>query len=262
MLTFVKLGGSLITDKQQEKMFRPEVMARIAGEIAAARSTSPDLQLLIGNGSGSFGHVSAKKHGTMAGVHTAEAWHGFAEVATVASEIGQLVANSLLEAGVPVWRLQPSASALAANGQIINMALSPVREALAHGLVPLVHGDVALDTVRGGTIISTETIFFYIAQHFPVDNVLLLGEVPGVYDTAGRIIRYITPGNLPEVEEALGGSAGTDVTGGMETKVRDMVALIEAQPTMTIRIMDGREPGLLQATLLGEAEPGTVIQAD
>ena len=262
MLTFVKLGGSLITDKQQPKAFRQPVMDRIAAEIAAALTKSPDLRLLIGNGSGSFGHVTARKYDTMTGVQTPEQWRGFAEVATVASEIGQLVANSLLAAGVAAWRLQPSASALAHDGRIINMALSPVRDALEHGLVPLVHGDVSLDNVRGGTIISTETIFFYIAQHFPVDNVLLLGEVPGVYDTSGRIIRYITPGNLPEVEAALGGSAGTDVTGGMETKVRDMVALVEAQPQMTIRIMDGREPGLLQATLLGQAEPRTVIQAD
>ena len=262
MLTFVKLGGSLITDKQSEKAFRQSATDRIASELAGALAQSPDLQLLVGHGSGSFGHVAAKKHGTMAGVHTPEQWRGFAEVATVASELSQLVANSLFAAGVPVWRLQPSASALAHDGRIINMALSPVRAALEHRLVPLVHGDVALDTIRGGTIISTETVFFYIAEHFPVENILLLGEVPGVYDTSGRIIRYITPGNLAEVEEALGGSAGTDVTGGMETKVRDMVALVEAQPTLKIRILDGREPGLLQATLLGQAEPGTVIQAD
>jgi isopentenyl phosphate kinase len=262
MLAFVKLGGSLITDKQQSMHFRAPVMQRIAAEIASARAQSPDLQLLVGNGSGSFGHVAAKKHDTIHGVRTPEQWQGFAEVATVASEIGQLVANTLLDAGVPVWRLQPSASALAHKGQIINMALSPIRTALENGIVPLVHGDVGLDTVLGGTILSTETVFFYIAQHFPVDTVLLLGEVPGVYDTQGRIIRYITPGNLPQVEEALGGSSGTDVTGGMETKVRDMVALVEAQPALKIRIMDGREPGLLEATLLGKEEPGTVIQAD
>jgi isopentenyl phosphate kinase len=261
MLTFIKLGGSLITDKRQERAYRPEVAARIAGEIAAAQARSPELQVLVGNGSGSFGHVSAKRHGTMQGVASAEQWRGFAEVATVASEIGQLVAQTLQDAGVHVWRIQPSASALALDGRLAHMDLSPIRAALAHGLTPLVHGDVALDSVRGGTIISTETIFFYLAQHLPVSQVLLLGEVPGVYDASGSVIAEITPANLPDVENALGGSAGTDVTGGMETKVRDMVALVQARPAMTIRILDGREPGLLQATLLGEAKPGTVIHA-
>lgn len=261
MLTFIKLGGSLITDKQQERAYRPEVASRIAAEIAAARAQRPDLQLLVGNGSGSFGHVAAKRHGTIDGVSTPEQWRGFSEVATVASEIGQLVANTLHEAGVPAWRLQPSASALADDGRIVEFALGPVRAALAHGLVPLVHGDVALDRTRGGTIISTETVFFYLAQHLPVTEVLLLGNVPGVYDLSGAVIPAITPANLAQVEAALGGSAGTDVTGGMETKVRDMVALVQAKPSMTIRIFDGREPGLLQATLLGEATPGTAIRA-
>lgn len=262
MLTFVKLGGSLITDKLQERTFRPDVAARIAGEIAAALTQSPELQVLVGNGSGSFGHVSAKRHGTMQGVVTPEQWRGFSEVATVASEIGQLVADTLQAAGVPAWRLQPSASAQAEDGRLVDMALGPVRAALGHGLTPLIHGDVALDSVRGGTIISTETIFFYLAQHLPVSTVLLLGEVPGVYDADKNVIPEITPANLADVETALGGSAGTDVTGGMETKVRDMVALVQARPEMTIRILDGREPGLLQATLLNEATPGTVIRAD
>jgi isopentenyl phosphate kinase len=89
----------------------------------------------------------------------------------------------------------------------------------------------------------------------------LLGEVKGVYDQNGDMIPQITPQNLPEIEKALGGSAGTDVTGGMETKVQDMLALIREIPGLTIRIMDGTEPDLLQRTLLGEEHPGTLISA-
>ena len=47
----------------------------------------------------------------------------------------------------------------------------------------------------------------------------------------------------------------------METKVRDMVALVEAVPNLTIRIMSGTQPGLLEATLLDQAQPGTLITA-
>jgi isopentenyl phosphate kinase len=120
---------------------------------------------------------------------------------------------------------------------------------------------VGLDEVRGGTILSTEKIFFYLAHHLPVKQILLLGEVKGVYDQTGDVIPQITPQNLPEIEKALGGSAGTDVTGGMETKVQDMLALTHEVPGLTIRIMDGTEPGLLQRTLLGEEQPGTLISA-
>ncbi len=261
-LVFVKLGGSLITDKRGESVFRPEAAQRVADEIKAALDADPDLRLLIGHGSGSFGHVAARQYGTMLGVRTPEQWHGFAHVATVAAELNHLMAKTLDAAGVPVWRMQPSASARSHDGVITVMALEPIRSALDHGIVPLVYGDVSLDDVRGGTIISTETIFFYLARHLPVSRILLLGEVDGVYDPAGEVIPTITPATLPAVEAALGGSAGTDVTGGMETKVRDMVALVQAVPDLTIRIMSGAQPGLLEAALLGQAKPGTLITTE
>lgn len=259
MLTFIKLGGSLITDKTVPNTFRPDEAAGAADAIHAALDHDGDLQLLIGHGSGSFGHVAAKAHNTMAGVSSPEAWRGFAQVATAAGELNALMAKTLQTAGIPVWRLQPSASALSRDGQLESMALHPIEAALSHGLVPLVYGDVSLDSVRGGTIISTETIFFYLAQHLPVARILLLGEVDGVYDGDGTVIPSITPKNLGEVEAALGGSSGTDVTGGMETKVRDMIALVQGIPRLEIRIMSGRDPVLLRATLTGEAQPGTLL---
>ncbi len=261
-LTFLKLGGSLITDKQRESSFRADAAARAAGEIASALRQNPDLRLVIGHGSGSFGHVAAKRYGTMQGVQTPDQWRGFAEVANTAAELNYLMARTLHAVGVPVWRIQPSASALSRDGVIEQMALEPIRQALDHGIVPLVYGDVALDAVRGGTILSTETIFFYLARHLPVSRILLLGEVAGVYDAKKQVIPTITPSTLAAVEAALGGSAGTDVTGGMETKVRDMLALVEAEPGITIRIMSGTQPGLLEAALLDQAAPGTIIRND
>ena len=132
---------------------------------------------------------------------------------------------------------------------------------LDHGLVPLVHGDVALDDVRGGTIVSTESIFRYLSAHLPVSRILLLGEVKGVYDSEGTVIPEITPANIERYAAALGGSSGTDVTGGMLTKVLDMLDLVISHPGLTVRILDGREPGLLGRTLRGEINVGTLIRA-
>lgn len=260
-LTFIKLGGSLITDKLVERSYREAAVSRLAKEITTAYHALPDLQLLIGHGSGSFGHFAAKQYQTAAGVRSAEEWRAFAHVATVAAELNNLVAQSLEKAGLPVWRIQPSASAISHDGEIVSMVLEPIRTALEQRLIPLVYGDVSLDKARGGTIISTEKVFFYLAKHLPVQQVLLLGEVAGVYDTEGNIIPEITPRNYSEIERALGGSAGVDVTGGMETKVRDMVTLVQVMPMMTIRIMTGTQAGLLADTLLGKIQPGSIIRS-
>ncbi len=261
MLIFVKLGGSLLTDKTVESSFREDVAQRISRELKSALDTHSDLQILLGHGSGSFGHFAAKRYNTIAGVHSAEEWQGFANVATAASALNYLIASALHANNIPVWRIQPSASAISENGVLKHLETQPITTALQQGLMPLVYGDVSLDTARGGTIISTETIFFYLAQHLPVKQVLLLGEVDGVYDQNGVVIPHITPANFQEIASALGGSAGIDVTGGMETKVSDMLSLTQKVPGLEIRIMSGTQPGLLEKTLLGEASPGTVISS-
>jgi isopentenyl phosphate kinase len=261
MLVFIKLGGSLITDKNIESSFREDVMQRLANEIVRAMQKSSELQLIIGHGSGSFGHFIAKKHNTADGVSTDEQWRGMGEVATIAARLNYLVTNSLYRAGAPIFRIQPSASAIARDGQLIEMALRPIEEVIKHNVIPLVYGDVSIDEIRGGTIISTETILSYLARHLPIKQVLLLGETEGVYDLEGNIIPEITPQNITQVEQSLGGSGGTDVTGGMRSKVLEMLTLAKSFPDLTIRIMDGRLPHLLYEFLTAKNHPVTLITA-
>jgi isopentenyl phosphate kinase len=259
LLVLIKLGGSLITDKRVERSLRRDVVIQLADEIHSALFARPDLKIIIGHGSGSFGHFAASQNNTIAGVHSEAEWRAFAQVATIAAELNYLVGEILVSAGLPIWRLQPSASALSKDGELQNLSIAPIRVALEHNLIPVLYGDVALDEVRGGTIISTEKIFHYVAYHLPVDEILLLGEVEGVYDAQGVVIPEITPSNYPAIQTALGGSAGVDVTGGMETKVSDMLSLVRAKPSLGIRIMDGKSKGLLESALCGETNPGTFI---
>ena len=172
MLVFVKLGGSLITDKQRESTFLPQAMSQIAAEIAQALSASPDLRLVIGHGSGSFGHFAARTHGTARGVTSPEGWRGFAAVAAAARELNHLVLHSLRDAGVPAMAFQPSAALMSDHRKIVYYETAPITAALEHRLVPVVHGDVAFDKAQGGAIISTETVFFYLAQHLPAQQIV------------------------------------------------------------------------------------------
>jgi len=260
-LLFIKLGGSLITNKQIASSFYHEAVAAVGLVLRDVVAADPELRILVGHGSGSFGHVVARQYGTINGVHTPADWRGFAHVATAAADLNALVTSTLRAADLPIWRIQPSASAYSRDGELMSMAVAPIESALANGLMPLVYGDVSLDETRGGTIISTETVFFYLAQHLSVDQILLLGDVEGVYDSQGVTIPLITPMLLPTIESALGGSAGTDVTGGMASKVRHMLRLVTAVPSLSIRIMGG-DPDLVRAALLGQAQPGTLIKAD
>jgi isopentenyl phosphate kinase len=264
-LVFLKLGGSLITDKSREATARERVIRRAAREIKEALETRPELRLLVGHGSGSFGHFVARRHGLLeAGPPN---WRGYAETGAAAARLNRLVTDIFLGEGVAVVSIQPSASAHCQDGELIFMETEPIELMLRHGLVPLVYGDVALDKVRGCTIISTEQIFAYLADHLEPARIVLAGEVDGVFtadplrDQSARLIPKISRQNFYEVEEMLAGSHGVDVTGGMLTKVRIMVALVQEQPELKVQLISGQQPGMIKRALLEpNLNEGTTIR--
>lgn len=262
-MLFLKLGGSLITDKTGVEVVREEVLVRVAAEIAAARAADPALRLVVGHGSGSFGHVAAAAERTREGVSTAVQWQAFAKVSDAAARLNRAVVGALLAAGLPAITLQPSASAACAAGEIINLAAGPVEQALAAGLLPVVYGDVAFDAGQGGTIISTEEILSFLAGQLNPSWLLLAGETAGVLNAQGTVVPRISPQDLAALRPALGGSRGTDVTGGMAGKVTDMLTLVVRNPALRVRIFSGLEPGLLTAVLLQPGrQTGTEVRAD
>jgi isopentenyl phosphate kinase len=273
-LVFLKLGGSLLTDKTRLKALRAPVLERLAAEVATALVEQPGLRLLIGHGSGSYGHVTASRYHTRAGVRSPEEWRGYADTAMVAGQLNRLVLDALRAAGVPVLPLQPSASAHCRDGELRSLDERPIRVALDQGLVPVIYGDVALDEVRGGTIISTEQIFSWLAARLCPARVILAGEMPGVLrfdplDTpadapqlAEAVIPQITPPGLGELARILGDSRGVDVTGGMLAKVQDMVGLLQNAPTLRcVQLVSGLTPDLVRSVLVNaDLRAGTTIQ--
>lgn len=264
-LVFLKLGGSLITDKLRLETPRRTVIERVAREIHNALKARPDLSLVLGHGSGSYGHFAADRYKVHKG--NLEDWRGYAETAAAAQRLNRLVTDALLGADVPVVSLQPSASAQCSAGELVDLNLGPITTLLDRGLVPLVYGDVSLDSAQGCTILSTEAIFAYLARVLCPSRIIMAGEVAGVYsgdphrDTIVRLVPSITAHNYAQVEEMLTASFGVDVTGGMLTKVQSLFALVTELPSLQVRIVTGRTPQLLERVLINaELEEGTLLQ--
>ncbi len=265
MLTFLKLGGSAITDKTLPAMAREEVIRQIAREIRQARDDKgPETKLLLGHGSGSFGHFTAQA----TGFGQAGNWTSYAETGAAAARLNRLVTDILLAEGVPAVTMQPSASARCKEGELVDLAVDPIRTALENNLVPLVYGDVAFDDTRGMTIISTEMIFSFVASFLKPSRIVLVALVDGVFtsdplqDLSARVIPEITPANLGAIVSQLRGSHGYDVTGGMIAKVKDMIALVSRMPSVKVCLTSGMREGLVYRALTEEGfDQGTVIHA-
>jgi isopentenyl phosphate kinase len=259
-VVLLKLGGSLITEKTDARgLTRPAVIARLAAEIAnAANTTTPRMpeRIVLGHGSGSFGHVAAREHGIAGGLRSPAQLPGISLTQERAAALHREVLSALAAAGLAPFSIAPSSCAVFAGGKPAGLADEPLRLALQAGLLPVVYGDVVMDREQGVAICSTERILEMLAARLPVRRVLWLGETDGVYGGDGRTIPTIRSLSSLEGLEFTS-PAGTDVTGGMRHRVETALAL--ARLGVRSVIFNGLTPGLLERALLGETVPGTEV---
>ena len=258
-LTLVKLGGSLITDKTQPLTPRYETLARLAGEVCASGLHG---SLLVGHGSGSFGHVTAALHEIHRGARTAEQVAGVAATQAHAHRLHRLVVEALWKAGCRPFSVPPSASLMAVAGRPGPIEARPVATALELGLLPVTLGDVVMDSEWGASICSTEAAFEALVEAlgelgWHVDRILWMGVTDGIYNRSGRTVPEIDSGNVEAVVAGLEGAAGEDVTGGMRLRLETAWRL--AGKGIESRILNGLEPGVLSAALGGSEGSGTRV---
>ena len=261
-LVFLKLGGSVITDKDRPNSADLVRIQSIAAEIRRAVEDDPGLTLLIGHGSGSFGHHAANKYGTRDGVKTPQDRQGFCEVALRAAELNQILTEQLVLAGISALSVSPFSGILSSNRKITSWDTAVIKECLAQNLVPVIYGDVILDRQLGGTILSTEELFAWLALKFRPDQILLAGLEEGVWkDFPARTQLYteINPLTFNDGQSQVQSSASTDVTGGMRSKVESMVALVRQAADLEVVIFSGQIEGNVYSTLKGEHR-GTLIR--
>jgi isopentenyl phosphate kinase len=260
-LILLKLGGSLITDKARPETPRREVIARLAEEIARAARETP-CRLILGHGSGSFGHVAARESGIATGLRSPAQLPGVSRTQERAAALHRMVVKDLLEAGALPYSIAPSSCLISDAGRPAELAAGPLLLALDRGLLPVLYGDVVMDRAWGVSICSTEKVFEIVARTLldhghTIRRVLWLGETDGLYDAEGRTLSRLSADDLERAAGAIGAPAGTDVTGGMRLRVETALAL--ARLGIPSRLANGLVPGLLERAVRGEEVAGTEV---
>lgn len=257
-LAVVKLGGSLITDKCGHRVVREQVLERLAQELAAAVIGSRR-RVLLGHGSGSFGHVAAREYGTHRGRGGAV---GVSATQAAAAELHGVVMDALRAAGVPAYSVAPSSFLVTAAGKPVSVASEATGRALGRGLVAVTYGDIVMDRSQGHAICSTETALLALTRRLrrqgaDVRRAYWLGDTDGIYDEDGATIPRLSTTEARRLGAEVGGSAGTDVTGGMRHRLD--TALAFARLGVESWILEGSRAGVLQRALAGKHRGGTRI---
>ncbi|MFW6003162.1 MAG: isopentenyl phosphate kinase [Halanaeroarchaeum sp.] len=231
MTTIVKLGGSVVTKKDTRETVDGEALRRAASAIADAGVED----LVVVHGGGSFGHPIAAELDVSSGAGT----HDAAAIRTIHRTMGTLVrrvADDLGAATVPAVPVRPFSAGYRTEEGDVALYTDAVETMLEEGFVPVLHGDVFATEQRGATIVSGDELVVSLARALDADRVGLCSTVPGVLDEDGDVVPSIE--EYAAVRAILGDSESTDVTGGMEAKVR---ALLDAEVPASIFGLDDLE---------------------
>ncbi len=261
-MILVKIGGGVITDKSVHYGLREDVLTRLAAEIGEANVNLDETKLIVGNGAGSFAHFSAHKYQTTKGFVNEESKVGMGWVRHDAVKLNQIVFEQLLLANVPVFSFAPSSLMSVENGVTKSVFMESVTDAIEQGIVPLVYGDVVVDSGKGCDVYSTEKVFDELAKYFADKyevRVIHISSEDGVYKKGqASVFAEINATNFEEVKEHLGGSNGVDVSGGMLHKVEECLELTKLG--IVSQIVSGMVAGRVKEAIMGKKVKGTTIK--
>lgn len=262
-ITFIKLGGGLITDKTVPMTVRIDAIRTVSTQIQESLAENPRLQLMVGNGAGSFGHFQAIAYKMTDGIHDDNQAFGFCAVQDAVAQLNRAVVKEMLNCGIKALSLAPSSLMLAQHGKITHVFMNHVLQLLRLQIVPVFYGDIITDAAKGAHICSTEyLITAFVAQLLKkkhrVKRIIHCGITDGVLDDRGRLITHITPQQLDRLKKVCGKTRGFDVTGGMLHKVQQSCALAR-YGIETVIINGASDDFRLKRLLIDKKVEGTYI---
>ena len=251
----VKLGGSAITDKTKTSTPRLEVIHSAIDEIASHRG-----QLILLHGGGSFAHPLVSKAAIRNGFKQESQLASISDIELSLDQLTRIIGVGLVLQHRPFVPLSPMSFLTLREGHVSRSFLDPVTAALRLGLIPLIHGDLAFDEVRGCGIVSADRIASLLGEKIGISRVLFGADVDGLYNrnpktaSKAKLIDKVDRSNYSEVLKGLKPSSG-DVTGGMRGKALEALSL--AKHGCESYIFNLTKSGNLRSLLRGSSSIGT-----
>lgn len=253
MKTLLKIGGSILTKPDGIKVDIPSIK-RIAKEISLAWKdcfVGKINKLVLVHGAGYCGHPEADRYKLNEGLIDTK---GVYDTHRTVSNLNKIFLDFLSDEGISVVPIHPLNTIVANDGRITYLDLNCIDRALYNDILPVIHGDVVFDDIKGCCIVSGDQIINYLAKMFDIDKVGLATNVDGVY-LNGTLLEKIDKENIHMVLNQKYQHGKThDVTGGMLGKIKELWDL----PVESI-IFNGQEDGNIQRFLSGKTVNGTVI---
>ncbi len=276
-MKLLKLGGSIITDRDKPCTFRPENATRLAKEIAAA-----ECKIAIVHGAGSFGHNLAHDYSLHKGYSEDSQIPIVAQVQRDVKKLNLMILEKLLSVGVRAVGIAPSSHALNDNKLLSKFDTDQFKVYIKEGFVPVSFGDVVLDVGvyrnKEGmkremkfSILSGDQILEELGKKLQTQRIISVTDVDGVFDSNpktnpnARLLKTVTRKQFLQIcMDSEAGSDSTerpDVTGAMENKLEALFNLADLGKECWVinGLVEGRLLSALGNEPLGETFIGTRV---
>ena len=256
-MILIKFGGSVITDKSRYRTFNADIVKRLCREIKDSGE-----KVIVVHGAGSFGHVLAKEHNLNDGFKDDSQIPAVAQVCYDMRYLNEMVVKELNDAGLPAVSVPTGSCFMMRNRELIIDDPSVLKSMFDKGIMPVMFGDVVMDSKLGFAICSGDQVMELMTKIFHPSRVIFVSDIDGLYDKDpktcddARLIETVDKETLKKVSTDI---TVADVTGGVRGKMETMLRMCSGCDCV---LVNGTVEGRLLSLLKGEKVPCTIARGE
>jgi isopentenyl phosphate kinase len=245
-MILIKLGGSIITDKEKPLSPRKKDIENIAKNLKKINEP-----IIIVHGGGSFGHYWSVKYD----MHTKPKknnMHGVSIVKNSMIDLNKIILDVFVKNKLNPYSLPPT-DFMSGNKPMVKK-IKEITKIAKSGLIPITYGDALWYGNKKTYILSGDKIMTYLAKILKPRLVIFVLNEDGLYsDLKTRKLIYELKEENPKVSENK-----MDVTGGMTRKVEE--ATVIAKNGMNVFFVNGNKSERIVKAIKNRKYEGTLFR--
>ncbi len=245
-MKILKLGGSIITDKNKYLEPNLENIRRIAEELSKISE-----KYILVHGAGSFGHIKAMEFGLDKEVTVIGKESNISKVMRDVEYLNSIILEELISHKLPAVGLPPHSI------YSPNLNIDVVTNLLYSGFIPVLYGDGFVWNKRH-KIISGDDIIRDLVENLDIETVIFATDVDGIYTKDPKkfddaeLIEHIKGNNYKA------DLVSSDATGSMKGKMEKINSIVKF--VNKVVIINGNIPFRITEAMSGKDVKGTVIE--
>ena len=246
-MILIKLGGSIITNKEKPLSARRKTIDRILNQIKHIKEPK-----ILVHGGGSYGHYWSVKYD----MHTKPAKYDMRGVSIVKNsmvDLNKIILDSAVKNRVNAYCLPPT-DFMSGNKPVKNKILT-MNQIAKSGLTPITYGDALWFGKKKSYILSGDVIMSIIAKTLRPRLSVFVLNVDGVYsDLKSKNLIYDFKKEKPKISKNI-----IDVTGGMSRKITEASKI--SRNGLKVFFVNGNKPKRILDAVSGKKFEGTVFRS-